>query len=57
MRDRDNRTVRRVLDGIDDYRNVLIGQFGLTLDDSELAAIAAEMAQHAADEEVHPAFV
>ncbi len=56
IRDRDNKTTRRVLNGIDDYRDVLVGEFGLTLDDNELAAIVAEMAPHGADEEVHPAF-
>jgi len=56
VRDHDNRTNRRVLDGIDDYQDILVGEFGLALDDDELAAIAASMASHAADEEVHRAF-
>jgi N-hydroxyarylamine O-acetyltransferase len=57
IRNRDNRTARRVLDGIGDYRDVLLEQFGLTLDDNELTAIAAAMAPRAADEAVHRAFV
>jgi N-hydroxyarylamine O-acetyltransferase len=57
IRNRDNRRVRRALDGIDDYRDVLVGQFGLMLDDGELAAIAAAMAPRTMDEEVHRAFV
>jgi N-hydroxyarylamine O-acetyltransferase len=56
IRDRDNRTTRRVLDGVGDYRDVLVGEFRLMLDDNELAAIAAAMAAHGADEQVHPAF-
>ena len=56
IRDRDNRTTRRVLDGVADYRDVLVGTFGLTLDDGELAEIAAAMAPHRADQEIHPAF-
>jgi len=36
---------------------VLVGQFGLELDDNELASIAAIMAAHGLDEEVHRAFV
>jgi N-hydroxyarylamine O-acetyltransferase len=57
IRDLNNRTTRRVLNGMDDYRDVLLGEFGLMLDDGELAAIAAEMASHPADEDVHRAFV
>ena len=57
IRDHDNRTVRRPLDGIGDYRDVLVGEFGLALDDDELAAIVAAMASHAPDGAVHPAFV
>jgi N-hydroxyarylamine O-acetyltransferase len=57
IRDRGNRTTRRTLDGIADYRDVLAGEFGLTLDNDELAAIAAAMASHAPDEEVHRAFM
>jgi N-hydroxyarylamine O-acetyltransferase len=38
IRDLNNRTTRRVLNGIDDYREVLIREFGLMLDDSELTA-------------------
>jgi N-hydroxyarylamine O-acetyltransferase len=56
IRDHDNRTVRRPLDGIGDYRDVLFGEFGLALDDDELAAIVAAMASHAPDGAVHPAF-
>jgi hypothetical protein len=48
--DHDNQTTRRVLDGIGDYREVLIAQFGLALDDGELAAIAEAMAQRPADD-------
>jgi arylamine N-acetyltransferase len=36
---------------------VLVGQFFLELDDNELASIAAIMAAHGVDEEVHRAFV
>jgi N-hydroxyarylamine O-acetyltransferase len=57
IRSRDNRTTRRTLDGIEDYRDVLVGEFGLRLDDGELEQIVAAMAPHAADHEVHPAFV
>jgi hypothetical protein len=57
IRDCDNRTTRRALDGISDYRDVLVEQFGLELDDSELAAITLAVAPHAVDEEVHRAFV
>jgi N-hydroxyarylamine O-acetyltransferase len=57
IRDRDNRTTRRVLDGIDDYRDVLVGEFGLRLDDSEVASIVMAMASHSADEPVLRAFV
>jgi N-hydroxyarylamine O-acetyltransferase len=56
IRDRDNRTTRRTLDNVGDYRDVLVGEFGLSLDNDELAAIATAMAAHAADAEVHPAF-
>jgi len=57
IRDLNNRTTRRVLNGVDDYRDVLVREFGLMLDDGELTAIAAEMASHPADEDVHRAFV
>jgi N-hydroxyarylamine O-acetyltransferase len=57
IRDCDNRTTRRALDGISDYRDVLVEQFGLELDDNELAAITLAVAPHAVDEEVHRAFV
>jgi len=56
IRDRDNRTVRRSLDDVGDYRDILVGHFGMALDDGELAEIAAAMAAHASDAEVHPAF-
>jgi N-hydroxyarylamine O-acetyltransferase len=56
IRDRANRTTRRTLNGINDYRDVLVGEFRLRLDDSELADISAATAQHAIDAEVHPAF-
>jgi N-hydroxyarylamine O-acetyltransferase len=52
-----NRTTRRALGGVDEYRDVLVGEFGLTLHDGELAAIVAAMAPHAPADEVHPAFV
>ena len=57
VRTGDNQSTRRTLDGIDDYRDVLIEQFGLTLDEAALTEIAALMASHPADETVHPAFI
>jgi N-hydroxyarylamine O-acetyltransferase len=57
IRDLNNQSTRRSLDGIDDYRDVLAGEFGLALDDCDLAAIVTEMASHSADEEVLRAFV
>jgi N-hydroxyarylamine O-acetyltransferase len=57
VRDHNNQSTRRSLDGIDDYRDVLVRDFGLALDDAELAAIVAAMASHTADEEVLRAFV
>jgi N-hydroxyarylamine O-acetyltransferase len=57
IRDRDGSVARRVLARIDDYREALVEHFGLSLDDDELAGIAAAMASRSADEEVPRAFV
>jgi N-hydroxyarylamine O-acetyltransferase len=57
IRERDGSVARRVLDGIEDYREALAEQFGLSLDDEELAGIAAAMAARSADEEVPRAFL
>jgi arylamine N-acetyltransferase len=57
VRDRDNRITVRALDGIGDYRDVLVTRFGLHIDDSDLAEIAALMAEHQPDEAVHQGFV
>jgi len=54
IRDRDNRTTRRVLDGVGAFRDVLVGEFGLSLSDDDLAKIAAAMESHRADEAVLP---
>ena len=56
LRNRDNRTTRRALVTIDDYRDVLGGAFGLRLDDDEYAAITAAMAAYATEDDVHPSF-
>jgi N-hydroxyarylamine O-acetyltransferase len=56
-RDRDNRTTRRVLESVADYRNVLVGEFDLMLSDVDISAVAEAMASHTSDEAVHPAFV
>jgi N-hydroxyarylamine O-acetyltransferase len=48
----ENQIVQRTLSGIADYRDVLVGQFGLRLDDSDLAAITDEMAPHPEEEAV-----
>jgi N-hydroxyarylamine O-acetyltransferase len=57
IRERSGNVTRRVLTGIDDYHEALVEHFGLTLDNDELAGIAAAMAPRAADEEVHRLFV
>ena len=57
IRERSGSVTRRVLTGIDDYREALVEYFGLSLDDDELAGIAAAMASRSADEEVPRAFV
>jgi N-hydroxyarylamine O-acetyltransferase len=57
IRERSCNVTRRVLTGIDDYHEALVEHFGLTLDNDELAGIAAAMAPRAADEEVHRLFV
>ncbi len=57
IRERDGGVARRVLSGIDDYREALVEHFSLSLEDEELAGIAAAMASRAADEEVPRAFV
>jgi N-hydroxyarylamine O-acetyltransferase len=56
IRQSDGRTTRRILNEPDDYRDVLVGYFGLPVDDGDLAAIAAEMAPRAASEAEHPGF-
>jgi N-hydroxyarylamine O-acetyltransferase len=56
IRERDGSVERRVLAGVADYREVLAKHFGLSLDDDELANIAAVMASRSADEEVPRAF-
>ena len=56
IRDRDGRVARRILAGIDDYREALAEHFGLLLADDELAGVAAAMASRSADEEVPRAF-
>ena len=57
VRDRDRRVSRRVLAGAEDYREVLVERFGLSLAADEPAAIAAAMAAHAPDEAVHRFFL
>jgi arylamine N-acetyltransferase len=56
IRDRDGRVARRILAGIDDYREALAEHFGLLLADDELAGVAAAMASRSSDEEVPRAF-
>jgi hypothetical protein len=41
-----------VLSGFEDYSEVLVQHFGLSLDEDEVAAIATAMESHAADEKV-----
>jgi N-hydroxyarylamine O-acetyltransferase len=57
IRERDGSVARRVLAGVANYREVLGQHFGLSLDDDELAHVAAAMAYRSADEEVPRAFV
>jgi N-hydroxyarylamine O-acetyltransferase len=57
IRGHDGSVARRVLVGVDDYREALVEYFGLSLDDDELAGVAAAMASRSADEEVPRAFV
>jgi len=57
IRDRDGSVARRVLAGIDDYREALMEHFGLAPADDELVGITAAMASRSADEEVPRAFV
>jgi N-hydroxyarylamine O-acetyltransferase len=52
----DNRATHRVLSGIEQYREVLVEHFGLSLDKAELAEIAAVMDVRAPDEAVYPSF-
>jgi N-hydroxyarylamine O-acetyltransferase len=57
IRDRDGSVARRVLAGIDDYREALAEHFGLSLDDDELVDVTAAMASRPPDEEVPRAFI
>ena len=57
IRDHDGNVARRVLVGIEDYREARVERFGLSLDDDELAGIAAAMKSRPADEEVPRAFL
>ena len=52
IRNIDGQVTRRVLSGFQDYSEVLVQHFGLSLDEDEVAAIATAMESHAADEEV-----
>jgi N-hydroxyarylamine O-acetyltransferase len=52
IRDIDGKATRRVLNGFADYHEILVHHFGLSLDEDDVAAIAASMEAHAADEEV-----
>jgi len=52
IRNIDGQVTRRVLSGFEDYSEVLVQHFGLSLDEDEVAAIATAMESHAADEEV-----
>jgi hypothetical protein len=56
IRDRDGSVARRVLAGIDDYREALIEHFCLSPTDDELVGITAAMASRSGDEEVPRAF-
>src|SRR4029077_248845 len=57
IRDRGGSEARRVVVGIDGYREVLVEHFGLSPADDELVGITAAMASRSADEEVPRAFV
>jgi len=57
IRERAGSVARRVLAGIDDYREALVEHFGLSPEDDELAGIVAAIGARAADEEVPRAFV
>jgi N-hydroxyarylamine O-acetyltransferase len=57
IRDRDGRVSRRILAGAEDYREVLVERFGLSLAADEPLAIAQAMAAHAPDEAVHRFFL
>ena len=57
IRDRGGSVARRVLVGIDGYREALVEHFGLSPADDELVGITAAMASRSADEEVPRAFV
>ena len=52
IRNIDGQVTRRVLSGFEDYSEVLVQHFGLSLEEDEVAAIATAMESHAADEEV-----
>ena len=52
IRDVNGQVTRRVLSGFNDYRDILVQHFDLSLDDEDIAAIATAMESHAADEEV-----
>lgn len=52
VRATDGTVSRRVLTGTDEYREILVGHFGLSLAAEEIAGITDAMAGHAADEEV-----
>jgi len=52
IRDSDGQVTRRVLSGFEDYSEVLVQHFGLSLDEDEVAAIATAMESHAPDEEI-----
>jgi N-hydroxyarylamine O-acetyltransferase len=52
IRDIDGNVRRRVLSGFEDYQEILVQHFGLSLDKEEVAAIATSMETHPANEEV-----
>ena len=47
---------RRDIRGVDEYRDVLCGSFGLALTDEELSALAEKGDQYAAEKRAHPIF-